>query len=229
LLIIFDFDDTLIDTSGAVTPYQLQRAFVAMQNAGLVFSAPQKSLDYLLALDKFTQSAKETLERFLSDVDDSQHLFSVGKEALNSSLPENFVVPLRKNVSTTLQKLFSEHSLALVTMGKEEFQRDKLKKSGIDCSLFSTIAIARENEKKMHYAAIASKLQYQPEEVMVCGDRVVNDLIPAIELGFSTVHVEWGRGKNQKGYEKYVRYSIVELEELLPILQKFKAGFYDNE
>ena len=65
MLIIFDLDDTLIDTSGCITFHKLEDALEAMCSAGLILSDFSDSLELLRRLDSTSESAKEALSEFL--------------------------------------------------------------------------------------------------------------------------------------------------------------------
>ena len=65
---------------------------------------------------------------------------------------------------------------------------------------------------------IVDELGYSPSEVLVCGDRIPADLIPARELGFRTAQIKWGRGLNSTKHKGDVDYSISALGELKGIV-----------
>jgi len=91
-----------------------------------------------------------------------------------------------------------------------------LKKAGIEPSLFSNILIPEDCIKRPAYEALRKQFLNRP--VIVCGDRVSMDLLPAYELGFTTVHMRWGRGLlNQT--EPWIDYSISDLRELKDIVR----------
>ena len=121
-----------------------------------------------------------------------------------------------------LSELVRKHTLAIVTYGKKQFQLEKLKKAGIDTSIFSRIVVSESKDKKPHYQALLKELDIPASEVLVCGDRIHRDLSPAKELGFKTVHLRWGRGLGEIAQEGTVDFSIAHLSKLKVIVNHFE-------
>jgi len=218
LLVIFDLDDTLIDTSGCITPHKLEDALRAMIGSGLEVVHFQDSLDLLKRLNASAESSPAALAEFLEILDAKAPLLEVGKQELATALPADLPIFSLDGAVEVLTELAEDHKLALVTVGVHSLQMEKLKKAGIDSGFFSKIAVSESRDKKTHYQLIMEELEYSPSEVVVCGDRVAIDLLPAKELGFKTVHVRWGRGLNSHGKEREVDYSISDLRQLKEIV-----------
>jgi putative hydrolase of the HAD superfamily len=198
LLIIFDLDDTLIDTTGSITPVKLEQALVKMVEAGLQAGDFQEALAILKRLDIATESASQTLLEFLEitqvDKEADNKYFNIGHAELYGQLPSDFPVYPLDQALDVLSDLSDHHQLALVSMGKPDQQLLKLKNAGIDSTIFSKILISEDRDKKPHYKTILDELGFTPSQTLVCGDRVKRDLSPAKELGCITVHMQWGRG-----------------------------------
>ena len=64
MLVVFDLDDTLIDTSCCITPKKLKMALLAMQQEGCVLEDFQKSYSKLLKINQTTTSSLEALKIF---------------------------------------------------------------------------------------------------------------------------------------------------------------------
>ena len=64
MFIIFDLDDTLIDTSRVTAPAKLERALLRMQQVGGFFSSFSEALEELLALDRVAERGEEALRSF---------------------------------------------------------------------------------------------------------------------------------------------------------------------
>ena len=194
MLIIFDLDDTLIDTSGSITPVKLEQALTKMVEAGLQVGDFQEALTILKRLDIATESASQTLLEFLEIINGDRKYFDIGFAEVYGPIPLDFPVYPLDQALDLLSELSSEHQLALVSMGKPEQQLLKLKNAGIDSTIFSKILISEDRDKKPHYKTILDELGFAPSQTLVCGDRVKRDLSPAKELGCITVHMQWGRG-----------------------------------
>ena len=223
MLIIFDLDDTLIDTSGCITYYKLKDALHAMVREGLVLPDFSEALDLLRRLDNSSESARSSIAEFVEILGANKYFIEVGvKEIYENISFELPIFPLEGAIEI-LMDLGRQHQIALVTIGKQIQQMEKMKKAGIDSGFFSKIVVAEERNKKPHYQLIVDELGYDSTQVLVCGDRISLDLVPARELGFKTVKMQWGRGLNSMGYKGEVDYYISELKELKSIVNNLMA------
>jgi putative hydrolase of the HAD superfamily len=219
LLIIFDLDDTLVDTSGSITPIKLQMALERMVDAGLLLQNQEDALDLLRRLDTSAESAREALSEFLEILGADEKFFTIGLQEIYGDLPLDIAVFPLNEVLEILAELKESHQLALVSVGKCEQQLLKMKKAGIDSTIFSKIVISEDRNKKPHYQAVVEELGFTPDETIVCGDKIGIDLSPAKELGCKTVHMRSGRGKNSLSPSKGdVDFTINELKQIKEII-----------
>ncbi len=219
MLIIFDLDDTLVDTSGCITPFQLRAAFDKMIEQGLQVPDPEKALDLLLKIDETAESASAALSEFLEIVDGDPNLFFTAASIVYGDLPEDMTVFPMDDALEVLLELKEKHELALVSCGKKDRQMLKMKKAGIDSTLFSKIIISEDRDKKPHYQTILEELQYSPLHTVVCGDRLALDLKPAKELGCKTVQMRWGRGLSHRAAAaKEADFAIRALRQLKEVI-----------
>jgi FMN phosphatase YigB (HAD superfamily) len=218
LLIIFDLDDTLIDTSGCITHFKLEDALNAMVCEGLVVSDFFQTLELLRRLNSTSDSARSAIAEFVEILGADKKFFSIAVKEVYENIPSDLPIFPLEGAIEMLAELGGQHQLALVTIGNPTLQMDKMKKAGIDSRIFSKIIVTEEKNKKLYYQMIMDELGYSPSEVLVCGDRVPLDLVPARELGLKTVKIQWGRGLNSAGYKGEVDYCISELKELKSIV-----------
>jgi putative hydrolase of the HAD superfamily len=226
LLIIFDLDDTLIDTSGSVTPFALERALLAMIAAGLPVVSYEQALEQLKRINSSATSSAAALRECIEIHGGGESLLEIGKEKLYNELPFDLPVFPLDGAIELLADLAEDHMLALVTSGNLPIQMEKLKKAGIDSTLFSNIIVSEDGNKKNHYKRLLDKEGYVPLETLVCGDRIPNDLSPAKDLGLKTVHMRWGRGlssQGRKGDVDYQIHTLKELKEIVSHLMTFSA------
>jgi putative hydrolase of the HAD superfamily len=127
------------------------------------------------------------------------------------------VVPTWPKTGAVLDVLKKKYQLAIVTMGEPRFQMEKIKKSSLEPALFCKIVVT-PIAKGPHYKALMEALSLAPQEVVVVGDKIENDLRPAKELGARTIHLKKGRGQAAQGAKEDVDRTIFEIEELLDIL-----------
>lgn len=219
MLLIFDLDDTLIDTSGCITPVKLEDALVRMVEEGLSIPSFSDALEVLLRLDRCAESSKQALAEFLEINNADMKFLEIGvKEVYDNISSEIPVFPLN-NTLEVLNELVRVHQLALVSVGRKQQQLEKMKKAGIDSSIFSKIIISEDRDKKPHYLAIVEEFDLVASDVIVCGDRVLRDLAPGRELGFKTVHMQWGRGLHCSGSKVDVDFTISNLIEIKEIIK----------
>jgi FMN phosphatase YigB (HAD superfamily) len=210
-LIIFDLDDTLIDTSGSVTPYKLKK--VAQKMLGR--EPTSLEIEELRVINELTTKTQETIQIFAS-----RHHLQLDETFtdLTTPLPKDFQVSCTPNAKEILETYSKKAILALVTGGHPPFQREKLEKAGIDATLFSKIAIPEDSKKKPFYQEISKEFSVDPSKIWVCGDRIPMDLAPARELGCKTIHMRWGRGLKMVT-APWIDFAISDLSELKRIIQ----------
>jgi FMN phosphatase YigB (HAD superfamily) len=218
LLIIFDLDDTIIDTSGAVTPFKLKSCLERFIREGLRVDHFENAYQELLQINASSIKSKDALTQFLK-ARGALHLLEGALAEMVLPMPESFQIPTTPNAKEILSYLAKKHTLALVTGGSPPFQMDKLEKAGIDRSVFSKIAIPEDSVKKPSFQGILKEFSSPPDQTWMCGDRIEMDLVPAFELGLKTVHMRWGRGQIGES-EKWIHHVISDLGELKGIIDR---------
>jgi len=217
LLIVFDLDDTLIDTSGALIPLKLKMSLQAMIDAGLKVSSFEKAFQELQVIDAKSPNGKETLTQFVEKMRAESHLLDVGlREYLR--LPEDVSISALDGAEEVLTALAQEHTLVIVSTGLEEAQHAKMKKAGLKTELFHKIIICPDYNKKQYYLHLLEELRYDATETIVCGDKFDTDLLPAKELKMITVQMLWGRALRTSSEGK-ADYTIKNLREILAIVE----------
>jgi FMN phosphatase YigB (HAD superfamily) len=224
LLIIFDLDDTLIDTSRCITPVKLVDALHRICDAGLLLSDISAAERMIKQMDETKGSAKETLIEFLEIHGADKKYLEIGlKEIYENSSLEMPISPV-EGALELLRDLEQAHQLALVTLGIPDRQLIKMKKAGIDPTLFCKIIVEENQNKKIHYQALAQEMNVLSSEVVVCGDRIALDLSPAKELGFNTIHVRRGRGVHSRGAMGDVDFTVTHLNEIKDVIKNVASG-----
>jgi FMN phosphatase YigB (HAD superfamily) len=218
LLIIFDLDDTLIDTSGTVTPFKMKACLQRLIREGLEVADFEAAYQELLSYNSKAARSKDALALFLEKKGANPDWIRFAVEELTSPLPAEFVISTTPSAQEILHSCKKSHTLAIVTGGHPPFQREKLEKAGIDSSIFSKIAIPEDSIKKPFYERLIEEFSFSPDQVLVCGDRIAMDLLPGYQLGFTTVHMRWGRGALVET-EKWIHHAIADLRELKRIVK----------
>ncbi len=218
MFIIFDLDDTLIDTSAYSTPFKLEKALYRMIEKGLKIEDFSGALEILLRLDKEAESAKAAIEEFIEINGFDPQFAQIALQEIYEVFSEEVPVFPVENALEVLSDISLEHKLAIVSFGLQDHQMWKLKKAGIDCSLFCKILIASERNKKKYYQDLMQEMELSPKDVVVCGDRISTDLLPAKELGCVAVHMSRGRGQGSLQSGREVDYTITHLPQIQKVL-----------
>ncbi len=220
MLIIFDLDDTLIDTSRAITPKRHRAVFETLN---------LKGWEHFIEINREATSSRQAFEIFFNKMGFSHGKLEKACSLLGELLPEDFEVPTTPGAQALIERLYPSHTLALVTLGNEELQLQKMKKAGIQPEIFSKLIVSSGPSKKQEYQKILVELGFSPEDSVVCGDRIAVDLTPAKALGFTTIHYPRGRGAGKTGNLEDVDFTITKLEDLERYLYEHKSALKGDD
>ena len=221
MLIIFDLDDTLIDSWNTSIPIKLKIALQEMIKAGLEVKDEKIAFQRILELNESTDNGKTTLQTFLQELNNTnEKTLEIGHHAYYGGPVIDIVRPPLPGAIEVLQQLHKNHTLSIVTHGEEETQNDKINRAKIDTSLFKKIIITPKYDKLNSYKQILEELHFPPENSIVIGDKYKTDLLPAKELGMKTIHMKWGKGKMIVPKENEVDYIISDLHEIPKIVEE---------
>ncbi len=221
IFIIFDLDDTLVDTTGSTRPIKLRDAFNAMVKAGMDIPDLLKAYETLVQIDKKTSHSTETFHQFIAHFGLKEEYYSIATKEYFSNMSHIPINPLPGAIES-LSTLKDKHTLFLVSMGMEEEQYQKIIRAGINPEWFHTIIITHHYNKIIHYRGIFKSIQNDslieilPSQIIVCGDKFKTDLLPAMQLGMWTIQIEWGRGK--QSLTENAHYCISDLHHLTNII-----------
>ena|GEM_PF-347149 len=231
MLIIFDLDDTLIDTSGTIIPRLLKNALHAMRSGGLVCRNFDHMYQEFLTLDRASFSSDQALRSLVKKWNAPKECYELGFKEIYEKPTYPRSIHALPHAIKALRELAHSHRLALVTTGKQELQEKKMRLARIPIHVFSDVHFCERNpisgqEKKKFYAAIEKRTGISPHFILVCGDRISSDLSPAKELGYTTLHIKWGRGLGNTGLKKDVDYTILCLGEVASIVRAIEIKIW---
>ncbi len=211
MLIIFDLDDTLIDTSSTLIPHKIKICLNEINNSGLIHKNLQKdfsnNLDIhnneLLDLCMNSSDGTTALNCFLSKLnlkgylskEGSNHLLNKCKKIYYSLPNEDVKFREIEGANNLINSIKEQHDLVIITKGHSETQLQKISSLYLEPNSFKKIVITQNYDKTEHYERIMKEFNYKPENILVCGDKFNTDLLPAKNLGMKTLHARFGRGK----------------------------------
>jgi uncharacterized cofD-like protein len=224
--IIFDLDDTLYDCTGSLLEASRKRAARAMVNMGLPCTEEEA---YLLQ--------KELSEKhgpYCPVFNEISNKFNMGHELVRSAMKaynsnEVTDIQLFPDVVPTLKKLAQEkYKLFLLTTGIYERQYKKIELLNLKPYFDEIIINDQEVGLLMEdcFEAIVRKYSLSPQNVVVVGDRLREELRIAKSMGMVTVQMLHGRFKVEATYNRSDRsnkpdYKIKRFFQL-PTLLKLK-------
>jgi len=219
LLIIFDLDDTLIQTSEVITPWRFQRVLKFLESKGHDNDLLESLYQEITKQHQRFETSSEALLFFFQKHQINQSFYPECLSILND-FTQDLPVSIYKGVIEMLKALKSEVRLACVTSGMTSNQELKLNKSGLK-ELFEEIIIVETGDKVHAYRTVFENSKKSC--VLVVGDRIQKDLVPAKSLGFYTALVQQGRGLFQKINHQYVDFviqDVLEVENLIKSIKK---------
>ncbi len=193
--IVFDLDDTLIDTSRVF--YSIREKFIELlQELSFSRAVVLQTFDRIDEIninrfgyisERMLVSMRETYEELTLGTGAS---FSAATlRAISKGLSgAQYIVPRPMPWSRSLLRWCSRrYALALVTRGSEALQNAKIERLGIR-QFFKVIRIVSRKDVKTFVDTLAL-LGCDPYLCTSVGDSVSHDIVPAIEAGMKAIHV----------------------------------------
>ncbi len=186
--IIFDLDDTLYDNN-PLTDIALKQAVEDMIKNGL-------NCNFEEAILKIREIIKNdpTKDRFFEIVryfgPFNEQIIKIGKEKYYNAKFDK-VDPFPDTIKT-LDKLKNNFKLILITSGSRSQQNKKIDILGIR-NYFNYIFIDELNEKEHLFSLTINLLKLIPEEILVVGDRIDQEIEIGNKLGMKTIRILHGK------------------------------------
>ncbi|MEQ1968116.1 HAD family hydrolase [Xenorhabdus nematophila] len=201
-LIMFDLDDTLIDHHAGAQQamHTLSKLIVElgyadnMYDFSTFYDAYEK---YNLALwplfEKGQIDIATLLARRFTYIHDWFEINKIHQKQIKDAFWDTYVknCPLISGWIFILQKLHSKFFLAICSNGMETIQRQKLMHNNL-LPLFHRLYFGSSHPNckpdPAFYLKILSDFHVKPENVLMIGDSIKNDINPCKELGMQTLH-----------------------------------------
>ncbi len=228
-LIVFDLDDTLLDTSDLY--WRARSAFVKkLVEQGIDERILIKEFEKIDSINmktfgfspkRYENSMLATYELFVDQLNShvSEQIISDIK-ACGRLILEELPKPL-DGAKTLLQWASEHYVLAMLTRGEDSFQREKLIKSGM-FEYFDFIRVVPKKDANV-FREFLQDMGYSPKNTWVIGDSIKSDINPGIEVGATCIiyvykhpHYYWIQDSEfyTIGYF-YKVYSLYEIKKLL--------------
>ncbi len=187
--IVFDLDDTLLDTSGLLLEPAHREACQAMISAGL-----DVTLDRLLATREqlHRQHPREDLDTLLCAHfgQDEPAIAQAGRKAFyQRPIPD---LPVSRDLLAMLDRLSDRCTLLLVTSGDPVTQSEKIRQMRIGNRFQNLVYVPLGQSKRDALEELIGEHQLEPARTLVVGDRVDSEIAAARRLGMRTVRVRGG-------------------------------------
>jgi putative hydrolase of the HAD superfamily len=193
--LVFDLDDTLLDTNGKMVPGATKLSCEAMLAAGLNVSLEECISERM----RFHhENPRGDVFRFLAEkygpIEKAEKIAQAGFKAFYHREIEANAIALFDGVKEMLERLSYLYPLYLVTSGFESTQQQKVRLSGIErfFKRIHYVDLGRGDTKLAAYRAIFKDEGGAPQEYLAIGNRVDTDLQPAKLLGWQTCWLRVG-------------------------------------
>lgn len=215
---VFDLDDTLVDTTACLIVPLERRAAATMARLAGGSVDEEALLEELLRLRRTAPAELESELRRRVPVLDPAAL-RARREILEEASPDP--ITMEPPVRRMLGRLADRFELYLLTAGDPAFQRRKLEILGLDGPFRETqIADSRRPAGKGEWLSdLLDRRPVRPGEVLVVGNRIDREIRAGNELGMVTVRVRHGEGselvpRTRDEKPDRVVETVLEVEEL---------------
>lgn len=206
--LIFDLDDTLLDTHGLLVPQASREACARMIEVGLAadLNSCLQAREEIAQTEGRLHLFESIVQKFGTRGRPAQDVADAGFKAFYDRKVESNLT-LFPGLRDVLHDLRGRYGLHLVTAGHPDTQEEKLKILDVK-GLFDTVTIvntfARET-KGQAFQKIARLSHGEARRHLSIGNRLDTDIAPAKKIGWSTCWVRYGeyaRSKPETDFEK---------------------------
>lgn len=222
-LIVFDLDDTLLDTSGILLSEAVDEAAHIVIESGLPATYEQLIAETKNWYDG-TAGQCNLISFWLTRFPHSpleQAIFQAGYQAFYCRPVPSFLPPM-DGALEVLERLKPDHSLVLVTIGNPVTQEAKVQAMGL-IQFFDSIHYVdalEDTSKEKAFRHILKKNNCAPEAMLSVGNRIDEEIETANRLGGITCQILHGRHQKTVPRNRFQipDIKIHALKELLEII-----------
>ena len=222
MFIIFDLDDTLLDTSATAGRFQLERAAQLLKTTLSPVESEETIAQELIQARPHHATGGETIFAICRRHQWPEEVALRAVDLYYHQHPPTLRVTMRGQAKEMLEELRRQrHRMALISIGRIEQQRRKMTQAGLDPAYFDYLEIVETADKSLAYRRVLEHWNLCPDQqqpqVVVVGDREETDLNPGRAMGMRLVLL--GKGPHCQAIDARIQ----ELRELLPLLTKWEA------
>jgi len=139
---------------------------------------------------------------------------------------------LYPDVSRTLKELRAEHYRIAIAGNQGEGVAEQIAALDLGADVIGTSGLwGSVKPEAAFFQRLCDELGLAPNQIVLVGDRIDNDVLPAIEFGLNAVHIRRGPwGMIQAGWPEYgqVPWKIERLGQLAETLERIEEALRDN-
>jgi len=216
--LVFDLDDTLLDTSHLLVPMASRNACEAMIQAGLHCELQEcmRLRQSMAAELSHSEIFSQIVDKFGAD-DKDKALKNALEKFYRPYIPG--ALPLMPGALENLKNLAKNYRLFLVTMGDLETQNKKIKALDIEkffARIFILDSFAGEKKEKA-FRLILQQENLSPAELLSIGNRLSSEIRDAKRCGSDTCYFAFGEhfGERVQFPEDRPDFTITHHQELI--------------
>lgn len=216
--IIFDLDDTLLNTSDYILPQAIKESNEAMVKAGAPSTADQL---YKLRIKLHAENPEEPVIPMMVkslglDDEAAARVTKAGLDAFyNRDVKEPLV--LYNGAQDLLEELCQDVKLFLVTAGEKKTQMQKIEGLFLE-DFFEKIFVvdpSKSGQKFYAFSEIQDTYDLMSDKILSIGNRISSDLTPAKRLNWRTCWVKQGEYKYSESSLKDADFTFNSIDQLL--------------
>lgn len=226
--IIFDLDDTLLDTQNQLTWPLLTKVHQFLVNEG--YQVPFESMIAFRKTHNVTKPKRDFFKRYgrrLTRDPEEAKKIALAMTNYYYSFRSPFGITLTKSLIQNLSEWSAKYPLFLVTAGKSSRQQEKIDELKIKY-FFKHVFIAdkaKNVSKSDCFLQIVQSQKYLPQDILSVGNRVDLELRESKLLGMKTCLVKTGEYKDLEPRDQLEipDYTIENLRELNQIIRDLEG------